>query len=320
MADNIESITIGNATSLVSGTLNVDYTTGTLLPGSALILDVGGTVTPLLNLAISTTPTGTATTVTGANVGGTGVTLQYQGILPSTVTATTSVAGLIGTSTTIAATSAVVCFTTGTLISTARGDVAVEDLEVGDLASTASGDLRPIRWIGRREMRPAEHPEPWNVHPVRISAGAFGAGLPTRPLRLSPGHPVLVGADAAGRGGYLVPIMCLINGTTIAREQVDHVTYWHVETEQHDILLAEGLPAESFLDYGNREWFGADAEAHALANPDFVAPGLGGRCRPVVVEGPLVEVERTRLDAVFATSLEAMCAWSAEPETAWSLS
>ena len=204
-----------------------------------------------------------------------------------------------------------VCYCTGTRIRTTRGDVAVENLAVGDLAITASGGHRPITWIGHRDIDCGAAPVPSDAWPVRIRAGAFGIGandnaLPERELRLSPGHPVLVGS---GPNEHLVPIMCLINGTSVDRVAVDEVTYWHVELDEHDILIAENLPAESFLDYGNRAWFGPDAEAHALANPDFVVPGLGARCRPVALDGPLVEAERRRLEALFATSLAAPCAW-----------
>ncbi len=79
--------------------------------------------------------------------------------------------------------------------------------------------------------------------------------------------------------------MCLINGTSITREPVVSVTYWHVELDAHDILLAEGLPAESYLDWGDRPFF-TEGSDHALHNPDFVVPGLTARCRPVAVDGP----------------------------------
>ncbi len=192
-----------------------------------------------------------------------------------------------------------VCFTTGTRIRTTRGEVAVEALRIGDEAVTASGALRPIAWIGHRDLDGAGRTLPHDQQPVRIRKGAFGSGLPTRDLRLSAGHPVLVGADADGEGGYLVPVMCLINGTTIAREPVAAVTYWHVELDSHDILLAEGLAAESYLDWGDRPFF-TEASDHALHHPDFVVPGLSARCRPVAVDGPVVEAERVRLSGVFA--------------------
>ena len=199
-----------------------------------------------------------------------------------------------------------ICFVTGTRISTSRGEVAVEGLQVGDMAHTASSGLRPVVWIGHREIDKPAHRQA----PVRVRAGAFGPDLPARDLFLSPGHPVLVGADADHEGGVLVPVMCLINGTTITREPVASVTYWHVELDAHDILLAEGLPAESYIDGGDRAFF-SEASDHALHNPDFVVPGWDGRCRPVAVDGPLVETERRRLDKVLAADLEAQCEWEA---------
>ncbi|MET7244972.1 Hint domain-containing protein [Methylobacterium sp. EM32] len=209
-----------------------------------------------------------------------------------------------------------VCFVTGSRLRTLRGEIAVEDLRVGDRAVTASGALRPVVWIGHRAMAGAGTALPPHQQPVRIRAGAFGPGLPARDLSLSPGHPVLVGANADGKGGHLVPIMCLINGTSIAREPVASVTYWHVELDAHDILLAEGLPAESYLDWGDRPFF-EDASDHALHNPDFVVPGLTARCRPVAVEGPVVDAERARLSGVFAASLGEACAWDEAGRFGW---
>ena len=199
------------------------------------------------------------------------------------------------------------CFASGTRISTMRGEIAVERVEVGDIVLTASGAQRPVRWIGHREMDGANAPLPFEVRPVRIRAGAFGGDLPHRDLYLSPGHPVLVGTEADGTGGHLVPIMCLINGTTIERVPVESVTYWHVELDAHDILLAEGLPAESYIDLGSRPWF--DGAAGALYDPDIAAPGMPGRCRPVAADGAVVEAERRRLDGVFAMSLSAASYW-----------
>ena len=118
---------------------------------------------------------------------------------------------------------------------------------------------------------------------------------------------MLVGADADGADGHLVPVMCLVNGTTVERVAADSVTYWHVELDEHDILLAEGLAAESYIDLGSRPWFaGGDGP---LVNPDLMLPGMPGRCRQVAVDGPVVEAERRRLDRVFAAVLAAHAAW-----------
>ncbi|NDW03902.1 Hint domain-containing protein [Jiella pacifica] len=195
------------------------------------------------------------------------------------------------------------CFTTGTKIATARGEVPVERLLVGDMAVTAGAAERPILWIGRRTIDCTGE----NAHraPVRVRAGAFGAGVPKRDVFVSPGHPVLV---RQGDVEVLVPIMNLINGTTIERTSMPSVTYWHVELDQHDILLADGLPAESFFDMGSRGWFDDDLD-DVLADPDLIPSGQHGRCREIAVDGPLIEAERRRLADLFYADLAAQCAW-----------
>jgi hypothetical protein len=100
--------------------------------------------------------------------------------------------------------------------------------------------------------------------PVRVRAGAFGAALPLRDLVLSPDHAVLV-------DGALVPIRHLINGVSIAQERWASVTYWHVELDRHDVVLAEGLACESYLDTGNRAAF-ANADGPVALHADFSRP------------------------------------------------
>ena len=196
-----------------------------------------------------------------------------------------------------------ICFITGTGILTVDGAVEIENLCVGMTVVTASGTEREIIWIGKRTIDCSAA----NAHmaPVKVRANAFGLGTPERDVLLSPGHPVLVKQD--GRE-VLVPIMNLINGTTIARTSMQSVTYWHVELDQHDVLLADGLPAESFFDMGSRGWFDNDLD-DVLANPDLVPAGQHGRCRDVAIEGPIVEAERQRIADLFYADLSAQCAW-----------
>lgn len=123
---------------------------------------------------------------------------------------------------------------------------------------------------------------------MHIEAGAFGPGLPARDLRLSPDHAVFV-------EGVLMPIRVLINGGSIRQIPVDRVTYHHIELAEHDVLLAESLPAESFLDTGNRAAFlngGRVVQMH----PDFSALTWDARgCAPLEVTGPRVSAARDRL-------------------------
>jgi hypothetical protein len=186
------------------------------------------------------------------------------------------------------------CFAAGTRILAARGPVAVEALVPGEMVATVlSGRLRPVRWVGQRRLAPARHRRPEDVVPVRIEAGAFAPGLPARDLWLSPDHAVF--AD-----GALVPIRHLVNGASIRRQDVAEITYVHVElagtggAPAHDVLLAEGLPAESFLDTGNRDAF-ADAPAPAL-HPDFARRAWdAAACAPLHEGGPVVAALHARL-------------------------
>jgi len=145
----------------------------------------------------------------------------------------------------------VLCYAAGTRIATPMGEVPIETLRVGDLVRCAARGVRvqPILWIGRIEARLAGHPHPERAWPVLIRAGGLGAGLPRRDLRVSPDHGIFL-------EGVLVPAKLLVNGTTIVQERWwAEITYLHLELPEHAILLAEGLPAESWLDDGRRDEF-----------------------------------------------------------------
>ena len=187
-------------------------------------------------------------------------------------------------------TSVLPCFAAGTLIRTPAGDVAVETLKIGDLVVTASGELRPVKWIGHRDLDFRRDADPRPAFPVRIAADAFGPNRPSQDLYLSSGHSVCV--DLVGE--VFIPAGYLINGATIAQVEVDEVSYWHVELDSHDILIANNLPAESYMAMGNRGFFEerrgllpAIEEERKRTHADF--------CRPVVLDGPVLAFARQRL-------------------------
>lgn len=180
-----------------------------------------------------------------------------------------------------------VCFAEGTRLETVTGLVAVEDLSKGDMVITAAGIQRAVKWTGEMTVRPAAHPRPHEVNPVRVSAHAFGSDVPKHDVRLSPGHSVFV-------DGVLVPVGRLINGATIVQEAVERVRYFHVELESHDVLLAEGLPCESYLDDGNRGSFrnsAGFAEFYGRLDPK----SWDDACAPLVADGPQLVQIRQRL-------------------------
>ena len=181
------------------------------------------------------------------------------------------------------------CFASGTLIAVAAGQVAVEDLREGDLVRTAGGQLCPVVWTGRRSVDLQSHPDPDLVRPVVIRAGAFGPAVPARDLRVSPDHNIAV-------EDVLIPAKCLVNGTNVVVDaQATAVTYHHVELATHDLLLAEGLAAESYLDVGNRAALmpGADDPADFASAVDAKWFDWEARgCRRLVLVGP--EIDRAR--------------------------
>lgn len=167
---------------------------------------------------------------------------------------------------------AVVCFAAGTRILTPEGNVAVEDLQAGDTVVTASGAHRPIRWLGHRTVDCDRHPRPETVWPIRVERHAFAENKPERDLWLSPAHAVLA-------QGVLVQIERLVNGATVRQVARDSVSYWHLELDSHDAILAEALEAETYLDTGNRSFFGNGGTATQLVATEG-SSAAGATCAP----------------------------------------
>jgi plastocyanin len=191
-----------------------------------------------------------------------------------------------------------VCFAGGTRITTATGEVEVENLRAGDLVATLSGKgtpMKPVLWVGRRRVVLTNHPQAEALAPVRIGAGALGQGMPHRDLLVSPDHCMFL-------DGALVPARLLVNGSTITVERgMAEVTWFHVELEQHDVLLAEGAAAESWLDCDNRSWFENAAVAQIAVSGTLADSGTGWdasrTCAPLVHGGPELATIRAAIAA-----------------------
>jgi hypothetical protein len=188
------------------------------------------------------------------------------------------------------------CFRAGTRIETPRGQVSVEKLAVGDTVLTLGGATNTVVWIGWRRIDCARHRQPQKVWPICVHADAFGPGQPARDLFLSPDHAVFVNE-------VLIPVGLLTNGVSIVQMEVDEVTYYHLELSQHEILLAEGLPVESYLDAGDRSKFSNSVGATDLF-PDFATPRTdlamiweGIACAPLVVAGAEFDAAKYWLNA-----------------------
>ena len=135
------------------------------------------------------------------------------------------------------------CFSAGTKIETERGMTPVEQIAVGDLVRTLDHGLQPVRWHGARGVAALD-----KRAPIRFAPGAIGN---TRELLVSPQHKVLVSGWRAelffGEDEVLVAAAHLVNADTIHRAPRRHVMYHHLMFDMHEVLLAEGIPTESFF-------------------------------------------------------------------------
>ncbi len=251
-----------------AGTLDLTDISGNLLQGfSGTIagLNVGNSATvptnqiDLAGLAtanITAASLDTTTDVVKVTTTGGSFTLQLSGsYLAGTLVDWITDSALTGSDLFL---SSAACYCRGTLILTDRGEVAVEELAIGDQVVTEAGWLRPIKWIGRRSYvgwLAAGNPK---VLTICFKPGSLADRVPRRELWVSPEHAMYL-------DGVLVPAELLVNGSSIVKAAaVDEVDYFHLELDSHDLILAEGAWAESFVDDDSRGMFHNAAEYGAL--------------------------------------------------------
>jgi VCBS repeat-containing protein len=200
------------------------------------------------------------------------------------------------------------CFVAGTLIATATGARAVEDIAPGDLVWTRDSGLQPVRWVGSRRVSLAEQRSAVTLCPVVVRKGALGPGGPARDLRLSRQHRVLLAGPRVqalcGVPEVLLPVLRLMGlpGVELEVPQAA-VSYHHLLFDRHQVVLAEGLPSESLL--MGEETRQSLTEA-ALAEIAAIFPKPGARARLAQPARPIPEpalqralVDRADVGALF---------------------
>jgi T5SS/PEP-CTERM-associated repeat protein len=174
----------------------------------------------------------------------------------------------------------VICFCAGTLIGTPSGEVPVERLKVGDIVLTHRGEARPITWIGEGRVL-ATRGRRTAATPVIVRKGALAENVPHRDLRVTKGHSFYL-------DGVLIPAEFLVNHRSILwDDHAQEVHLYHIELASHDVLMANGAPAESYRDDGNRWLF-------QNANSGWDLPSQRP-CAPVLTGGPIVDAAWRRL-------------------------
>jgi hypothetical protein len=243
-------VSSGNSPALVQDTVFGTASISSLATGG----DGSVTVTMTYDSQVDTTDTGTTNTMRGWNA--------------TTRTTDTTATVAAPKSTFPAADTGFpvdpACFCAGTRIRTPRGEVPVEALNIGDLVLTVEGLSLPIRWIGRRTLHAGgrhgyRFADPLIYNPIRIRAGALGETMPVRDLLVSADHGILV-------EDVLVQAGALVNGFSVVRQAglPEQFTFFHIELADHALILAEGTPAETFVDNVSRMGFDNWDEHEAL--------------------------------------------------------
>ncbi|WP_256940143.1 Hint domain-containing protein, partial [Acetobacter malorum] len=192
------------------------------------------------------------------------------------------------------------CFLAGSMIQTPNGDVPVEKICVGDVITTYVNDKedsRSVIWAGkvhatvRSELKDDEA-----GYPVRVLKDAVADGVPYKDMLITAEHCLFF-------EGRFVPVRMLVNGVSIFYDKsITSYDYYHVETEQHSVIRADGMLTESYLDTGNRSTFRQNGKVVVLRaagarswEADAAAPLCVGRnfvealFRALEARGNLVE-------------------------------
>ncbi|GBQ69949.1 hypothetical protein AA103196_2359 [Ameyamaea chiangmaiensis NBRC 103196] len=158
-----------------------------------------------------------------------------------------------------------ICFFPGSHVRTQRGEVLVEELMPGDMAvahAAQGGNHHPIRRVERRRVSVRRHLPPYQAgYPVIIRRHALRHDMPYKDMKVLPDHCVEI-------GGRLMPARMLVNGISITFDMsTDSYDYFHVETDDHLVLLANGTPTAAH-----------PKAAHPDAGPITIVGGTDSSC------------------------------------------
>jgi len=162
------------------------------------------------------------------------------------------------------------CFLEGAQIATPNAEVPVETLKIGDMVTTADGRAVRVKWVGVQSVANSVLNADTRA-PVIVTKGALGESAPHTDLYVSGDHGLII-------DGLVINAGALVNNSTIRYVPMADLppvfTYYHVETEDHDVILANGVPAETFIDYAGRTRFNNYQEYVDLYGTERIIPEM----------------------------------------------
>jgi hypothetical protein len=172
------------------------------------------------------------------------------------------------------------CFLSGTQVKTTAGAIKIEELRIGDNVLTASGKTKPIKFIGRRKVSRGRTGPSNGDGPVKISRFAIDGKAPYSDLYVSLEHAIYL-------DGILIRASDLVNGVTImadAKPEALSLTYFHIELDTHEAIIAEGLAVESY----QRD------NLYAFDNADEYVRLYGSPGEPLIPFAPILRYRSSR--------------------------
>ncbi|EHD14282.1 hypothetical protein CIN_02140 [Commensalibacter intestini A911] len=251
---------VNNGTSLNNTYLNPTYTgaSGSISQGDYMLQ--GGVMQLAVDISDADSELSMVMNATSTiTLNGTASFDSYAGMAPYnanssnyTLTVTSSGTATVG------------CFLAGTLINTVNGLVAVENINVGDqIIAVVDGkeEIRSVIWVGQNTVAVnTDASKDEANYPIRILKNAISDGVPFKDLLVTPEHCIVL-------DGQFIPARMLVNNGSIFYDtSITEYTYYHIETEQHSIITADGVLTESYLDTGNRSGFISDENIVSIVN------------------------------------------------------
>lgn len=189
----------------------------------------------------------------------------------------------------------VICFLKNTQIKTPNGYVVIQDLKEGDdVLTLVNGQekVSKIIWTGKAHCHVQQKfTDDLSGYPVKILKNAISDGVPFQDMSITSEHCLFF-------EGKFIPVRMLVNNKTIYYDKsVKDYDYYHIETENHSVIIANGVLTESYLDTGNRLQFNQIHEDRLIYLTMPIQTWAEDAAAPLCVSEDFVKPIFTKLDS-----------------------
>lgn len=159
------------------------------------------------------------------------------------------------------------CFAEGAEIKTDKGYKKIEEIKLTDYIQSNDGRFYKINWIPKRKVI-GKLMKKLDAYPVLIRASALGRGLPSKDLRVSKCHGILL-------NNHLINAEVMVNGVSILLDKdVESLIYYHLELDSHQLVNAAGLIVETYCNKKPRILFDNYSEYLFVNGNEKIIPEL----------------------------------------------